>query len=333
MVPELSDIFAGVVGGIIVAFLGWTITQFRQFREKLKFPIEGEYITYFEDIENGKSVTVTSISTIKQKGLKIIGKNIQADGRSWTIDGNIVGTGHIAGVYSADATYDEGVGSFYLKINGDNLDGMWSGYDNKNRITASGRYLFRKKAKIEISSATESDIPNILNLSIPLFGEGYVKDISDFINNKKGVALIARENATIVGYVLAKDCERDESVEIFGNSEKVPADIRHSDWSSTLGLIKTIGILPERQGYGIGEALFKKAELELKQKGVKIVVVPAWITDDKENIDGLMKHFGYIDFLQDNGYWKVQCENEEFHCPMKTEGHCVCGVKFYKKSL
>jgi len=333
MFPAVHDVVAGVIGGIIVALIGWGLTLAKQFYEKKKFPIEGEYLTYFEDIEDGKLVTVTSVTHIKQKGSRIIGNNVLPDGRSWTIDGNIVGTGHVAGVYSADATYDDGVGSFYLKINGDNLDGMWSGYDNENKTTASGRYFFKKKARIKISEAQESDIPSILNLSIPLFGEGYVKDVSDYINNQGGVAFVARENDKVVGYALAKSCEKNDLTSIFATDEKISVDIKHADKDGSLGLIKTIGVSPLRQGHGIGEALFKETESRLKEKGVKIVVVPGWVDNGKTNVEGLMKHFDYSPFMSDPEYWKARCEKEEFQCPNKKGTACVCGIVFFKKSL
>ncbi|WP_430010391.1 GNAT family N-acetyltransferase [Methylophaga lonarensis] len=333
MFPALHDVLAGVIGGIIVALIGWGLTVAKQLYEKKKFPIEGEYLTYFEDMEDGQPVMVTSLTSIKQKGTRIIGKNTLPDGRSWTIDGNIVGTGHVAGVYSADATYDDGVGSFYLKINGDNLDGMWSGYDNENKTTASGRYFFKKKAQITISEATEADIPSILNLSIPLFGEGYIKDVSDYINSQDGAAFVARENDKVVGYALAKRCEKNDLRNLFGEDEKISVDITHADKAGYLGVIKTIGVSPQRQGHGIGEALFKEAESRLKEKGVKIIVVPGWVDNGKTNIDGLMKHFDYSPFMFDPEYWKARCEQEEFQCPNKKGTACVCGIKFYKKSL
>jgi len=79
MLPEISDIIAGVIGGIIVALLAWGITLFHQYRDRKKFPIEGQYITYFEDLKDGLPVTITSLSEIKQKGMKVIGKTSQAD--------------------------------------------------------------------------------------------------------------------------------------------------------------------------------------------------------------------------------------------------------------
>ena len=333
MLPAVHDVVAGVIGGIIVALIGWGLTLAKQYYEKKKFPIAGEYLTYFEDIEDGQLVTITSVTHIKQKGSRIIGKNTLPDGRSWTIDGNIVGTGHVAGVYSADATYDDGVGSFYLKINGDNLDGMWSGYDNENKTTASGRYFFKKKAQVNISEALDSDIPSILNLSIPLFGEGYVKDVSDYIHNKDGVALVAREKDKVVGYTLAKRCEKNDLDNVFGTDEKISVDIKHADKEGSLGLIKTIGVSPQRQGHGIGELLFRETDSRLKAKGAKIVVVPGWDDNGKTNVEGLMKHFDYSPFMFDPEYWKERCEQEEFQCPNKKGAECVCGITFFKKSL
>lgn len=37
MLPEISDIIAGVIGGIIVALLAWGITLFQQYRDRKNF--------------------------------------------------------------------------------------------------------------------------------------------------------------------------------------------------------------------------------------------------------------------------------------------------------
>jgi len=331
--PEVSDIGAGVIGGLIVAFLIWSFTWLKQQYESKKFPVWGEYITYFEDIESGQPVTATSISKLEQKGLRVFGKTTQTDGRTWNLNGNIVGPGHIAGVYSADADYDEGVGSFYLKVNGDNLEGMWSGYDHENKSTASGRYIFRKKASISILTARNEDITSILDFSSHLFGEGYVDDVRNLINDKKAVALVAVENGDIVGFILGKLCMRDEAKILVNSLEKLPADLENSDKEGTLGIIKTLGVTSSRQGHGIGEALFSSAESRLKKLGAKTIIIPAWKNGNIVNIDGLLKHFSYNHFLSDSDYWKGNCENGKFRCPSKSGGKCVCSVEFYKKSL
>lgn len=182
------------------------------------------------------------------------------NGRSWTLEGNIVGGGHIAGVYSADAGFDEGVGSFYLKITGENLEGLWSGYDSVNKTTSSGRYIFNKKTNAAIRDAKPADIPKMLALSTPLFGEGYVSDIRDYANNLRASLMVAEENASIIGFAMGKVFERSEGVKYIGVKTCAPTDVKHSDVEGELGLIKTIGVEHGRQGHGVGELLFRAME-------------------------------------------------------------------------
>jgi len=333
MMSEINDIITGVIGGIIVALIGWGVSIFKQYKGKRRFPVEGEYLTYFEDIEEGSINTVTALSDLKQKGYRVIGKTTMPTGRSWTIDGTILGTGHIAGVYSADASYDEGVGSFYLKINGDILEGMWSGFDHDNKVTSSGRYYFKKKASIIIRNADHNDISHILSISMPLFGEGYLKDIHNFINNKNGISLVAEEKGMMVAFLLGKSCLRDEAKSFFYTNCNIPADVNYSDKEGSLGIIKTIGVKSNRQGHGIGAALFKKAESDLKSSGTKTVIVPAWVIGSEANIRGIMEHFGYHRFMTDLDYWKKECKEEKFKCPAKENDVCVCSLDYYKRSL
>ena len=330
---EISHIITAVIATIIATiFLGIVNWLIQKYKSK-KFPVCGEYITYFDEIKQGQLVTTTSISKLKQKGMRVFGKTTQADRKSWNLEGNIVGSGHITGVYSANEKYDEGVGSFYLKIIDDNLEGFWSGYDNKNKFPASGKYIFRKKAYINILTARNEDITKILDFSSPLFGEGYVDDVRDLINNKNSVALVAVENGDIVGFILGKLCVPDEAKTLINSSEKLPADLENSDKEGALGIIKTLGVASSRQGHGIGGSLFSNAESRLKKLGAKTIIIPAWKSGNIVNIGGLLNQFSYNHFLSDLDYWKSDCEEGKFRCPSKSGEKCVCSVEIYKKSL
>jgi len=340
MFPEVSDILnetiSGMIGGVVVAIFAVLYNLIKNEMQKRKFPIAGEYLTYYEDIVNRKKILVSAKSTLKQKGLKITGTTWLDNNQSWTLDGSILGTGHIAGVYSADSLHDDGVGSFYLKINSTNdLEGIWSGYDNVNRKTSSGRYIFKKIEKIQIVPAELNQVSKILELATELFGYGYVEDVESYIRDTEAFVYVALYKDEIIGFASGRLCEKKSLLDLThdNNHHFLSPDILHSAERGTLGLIKTVGVKKEFQGRGYGSSLLVEIEKALKGININTLIVSAWVDKDKTNIGGVLKQNQYMEMFYDATYWKEDCEKNKFFCPSKVNNVCQCGTRFYKKAI
>ncbi|MBS0234248.1 MAG: GNAT family N-acetyltransferase [Proteobacteria bacterium] len=294
--------------------------------------MSGTYLSFFEDIDKGKRVVVSSVAELKQRGKSISISNELSTGRSWTLDGTILPGGHISGVYSADATFDEGVGTFYLRIQNNDLDGLWSGYDHINRITNSGRYWFRKMKSVDIENAVASDITDILAISTKVFGNGYLGDLDRFIDSPHSSLLVAKSKKKIAGFCLSYLNPKPLEDVVDGYNGPIPDDVMHANNGGRLGLIKSIAVDPRYWRRGVGSRLFSEAENELKRLGAECAIVPAWVYRDTANIGGILKRHGYDFWFWNRTYWKHACENREFTC-VKFDGQCNCSVAFYKRSL
>jgi GNAT superfamily N-acetyltransferase len=340
MLPEVNDILnetiSGLIGGLIVGVFTILYGLIKNEMQKRKFPVAGEYLTYYEDIVNRKKILVSAKSTLKQKGHKITGTTWIDNNQSWTLDGRILGTGHIAGVYSADSLHDDGVGAFYLKITPNNdLEGIWSGYDNVNKKTSSGRYIFKKIENISIVPAKSIHIAKILDLATDLFGYGYVEDIESYIRDTEAFVYVAMYEDKIIGFASGKLCEKKSLLDLIhtNNHHFLSPDILHSSDRGNLGLIKTVGIEKTFQGRGYGTILLLEIEKALKNIGINTLIVSAWVDKDTTNIGGVLKQNQYNEMFYDNSYWKEDCEKNKFFCPSKTGNTCQCGARFYKKSI
>jgi len=340
MLPDLSDILnetiSGIIGGLIVAIIALLYKFIKNEMEKRKFPVAGEYLTYYEDIVNRKKVLISAKSILKQKGHKITGKTWLEKNQSWTLDGSILGTGHIAGVYSADSLHDDGVGSFYLKITPQHdLEGIWSGYDNANKMTSSGRYIFKKIEKITILPAETSQVAKILELATELFGYGYVEDIESYIRDSEAFVYVALLDNKVIGFASGKLCEKQNLLDLTHskNHHLLSPDILHSSERGNLGLIKTVGIKKDFQGRGYGTSLLISIENALKSININTLVISAWVDKNKTNIGGVLVQNQYSEMFYDDTYWKEDCEKNKFFCPSKMNNLCQCGTKFFKKSI
>ena len=326
----VSELLTGALGGLVVTSFGLGIRIHRRRKLERRFPVAGRYISFFEDVENGERVVVPSRAEVTQRGSTIRIVNDTVDGRSWTLDGTILQGGHISGVYSADADYDEGVGSFYLRVAHNLLDGMWSGYDHANRMTTAGRYWFKRMLPVEINNAGQDDVNDILHTSGNAFGYGYTEP-DQAVNDDTHYAIVARVDGEFAGFCFGHVLEADSLQDLIKMDPGiVPDDIRVADKTGRLGLLKTLAIRRKFKGHGIGTRLLEEAEKCLVQRQAMCIVVPAWKVGEEIPIGNLLKRADYAEWLTNESYWKAECNAGEFRC-VARDGTCQCAVSFFRK--
>lgn len=326
----LSEVITGAIGGLVVAIGAFCLALYKRKRFEAMFPVAGRYISFFEDLVDGKQIVMPSVSDIQQKGntLKITTK---VDGsRSWTLTGTIMPGGHVSGVYSADAVYDEGVGSFYLKISKDSLDGMWNGYDHENKITNAGRYWFKKIIELDIRKFRNEDLNDILHTSSNAFGHGYM-DKSDVRNDKTHFAIVCESQDEFCGFCIGSLQPAHSIADLIRmDSGVLPDDVRVADEHGTLGVIKSIVVRRKFRSHGAGTQLVQAAEKELARLGCECILVPAWSKGEKANIANILEGNDYARWVKNDTYWKTDCEQGKFQC-VSFENTCQCSVIFYRK--
>lgn len=325
-----SDLLSGALGGSVVAGFAFVLRIYRRRKLERRFPVQGDYVSFFEDLEHGKTVVVASHARVRQKGAAIRIVNDTQEGRSWTLDGRILPGGHISGVYSADADYDEGVGSFYLKVGQNTLDGMWSGYDHVNKIATAGRYWFKKILPVDIRPARPDDIGDILHTSGNAFGYGYGQP-EQIVNDDRRFAIVAHVEGEFAGFCLGFIETANGVQDLLGTETGIlPDDIRAADEMGRLGILKSIVIRRKFRGHGIGSRLVAAAETSLKQRGATCILVPAWKVDGPPKIANLLERADYAEWISNDHYWRAECEAGDFQC-VAFDGQCRCAVTFYRK--
>ena len=334
--PQLQDIFrevlTGILGGSIVAGGAFLRNVYLRRKVEAKYPIAGDYISFYEDIADGEQIVVKSASRISQKGRAVtLTTTNNKDTRSWTLEGTISPGGHVSGVYSADDVYDDGVGSFYLKISKNNLDGMWNGYDNENKKTSGGRYWFKKLYDIQVSPFKTEHLNDILHTSVNAFGYGYL-DADSIMNDEVRYAIVATVDDEFAGFCLGY-VEREKNLaEITQQSHRiVPDDVRMADDRGSLGVIKSIVVRKKFRGHGVGTSLIKMAEEELIRRSADCILVPAWKMDDGTNIQDILLSLDYSEWFESKNYWRADCDAGKFECVARANDLCRCSVVFYRK--
>lgn len=325
-----TEIIAGTIGGIFVGLFTFIWSFIKRKRAESLFPVEGEYISFFDDTEKGQPVVRRSTSSVRQRGNSVKISTTLSDKRSWSLHGSILPGGHVSGVYSADAIYDEGVGSFYLKIGDGSLEGMWNGYDHENRTISGGRYWFRRRYYPKIRDFKKSDFSHILHTANNAFGRGYFSP-NFIINDRTHFALVAKIDGKFVGYSAGRFAEIDYIHKIkAGQDRPVPLDICHAHEHGKLGIIQSVAIMKKFRGHGIGTDLIIASEEKLKSLDAQAILVPAWQSPSGIHLENILHSLDYSIWFENKSIWTEECETGKFGCPHFKE-KCQCSVIFYRK--
>lgn len=214
-----ENIFIGLLGGIVVSGVGIISAYIKNKIIEKKYPVEGEYITVFEDKEYDNVVNTTALATLKQSGKKITGETWLNNNRKWILEGTLTERGHLHGIYYAEDPLDDGVGNFFLKVSVDrSMIGLWSGYDSVNEIINSGKYLFTPIIKdYFIVNMDTKHIAQVLSIADDELGKSYLdyNEINTYISAPDTyICKVALDKmGSVLGFCINKILTTDELVD------------------------------------------------------------------------------------------------------------------------
>lgn len=323
----LAHITAAIAGGATHhAFSKWK--EWRQRRkEENHFPIEGRYISTFEDEESGKRVERTAIIQLKQYGLKISGETTAGD-KSWFLNGYIDGS-YIFGQYRAVDKYDEGKGVFFLQVKrGGIMEGLWSGYDSENRKITSGHYRFVQAwDSIVIERLNVEQYARAIKVAEKELGDSYIRE-ADF-REGHAVAYGASYNQDICGFCVGRTISMDDfatrHARVYG------AKTRAFEGMSKIGLLSSVAVSSKFKGRGIGTRLAEACAQDLVKDGAKILVVTAWRSKDGTHVEGMALAYGFEEVAVIEKYWHDDSLANKFKCPVCGDPPCLCSAVVYVK--
>lgn len=335
-IPTASDF---VTNFILFIFGGVFGLSYRAIRQRILDEIEnrrmrlsGEFLSFFDDVENGQRIVHRSTSMVRQKGKRIVIKTLNKEGRSWELTGRIHNKMYLIGDYNADDIHDEGIGTFFLELrNRDYFDGFWHGYDHINHTLTGGKYWFIRKMSFELVRAKLSDSAAIVAIINEQLGLGYGQWIIENITDKDVYVIIAKDDTQVYGVGIARMLGKNELSEYLKSAPYDPM-MSFFDQNGIIGVIQTIAVRGKFQKKGIGFTLFSSCEAHLVNKGAKSIIVPAWESAGVINISGILSIKDYEIMGSSEGHWRIGCDSNEFKCPSR-EKECICNCHFYRKMI
>lgn len=319
-----KDVFIGLIGSLITAGVIKLINFVRNKKLNKKYNISGRYITHYEDIIDDKTQMVYAPAKLVQRGMSVTGSTNMGS-TEWEIEGKILDSGYIYGMYSAMGILDKGVGNFFLEMKDERLEGCWSGYDNVNNIVVSGKYQF---IKIDIRKMTVDDVCKVIKIADGELGVGYLGSLDITPDKSEGenyCRLVALSKSKIIGFCLCEYVDIDRLNNKY-HIENVPNWIRKGDM---ICMIKTVAVDKEWQGRGVAETLLDEVFVKMKEHGIKVMTSIGWVKEGHTNIGHLLEKKGMKSAGIIENYWKEDSINTGFICPVCGEPPCKCSAEIF----
>lgn len=297
-----------------------------------RFKITDEYISYYEDVEDGRVVMRRAPVTMRNVLGHIVGKTWFSSSQAWSIRAKMYGKKRLVGTYFAKSDIDDGIGSFFLNVmDANTLEGFWSGYDNANNTITTGKYIFKRKYRnYTIRKASAVDFSSVMKIADEKLGEGYLtkerlekildKDLSDEM-------LVAVENATdkIIAFSLYKHVSYEDAKRLSGDHE-----LRSLTFAKEIGYLATVATRSGYEGLGLASALIEKSMAQMTQKGVHAFFSTAWKHQGIINIGSVLTNFGFKKEVELPKYWYESSLKEGYMCP-QCGNPCTCSCVVYVK--
>lgn len=362
----------GIGAALLVGVGSWAKDRAYDRYLERRYPVAGEYITKFEDEEDGEREVVTAPATLEQSGRSVRGRTTMVgDDREWVLSGQLSTDGYLNGVYYARDPHDRGIGNFFLYIDHDkNMEGLWSGYDEVNKRISSGKYTFTSTLDaFEVGALDPGSIPAVVDIADRELGKGYLDpDLIGRSTDDDGPYFT--RVATVDARFGSDESIADRLAERLLDESPVAAEtvpgfdgfdskvvgfclgavftlpelreylrIDGDDVPSgvahaeRIGVVRTIAVHDEFESQGIGTRLVGDCVSECLSRGATALCSVGWREDGRVNIGGIMDHFGFQRAGEYEEYWREESVEEGYRCDSCGEPPCTCSAVLFTRYL
>lgn len=327
-----TNLLLFVIGAVTATTYKFIASHIRRSAENRRMRLSGEFLSFFEDTEDGQAIIHRSTSNVIQKGAQVEIVNSNRAGRSWNLNGRIHNRMYIIGDYLAHELHDEGIGTFFLEIkNRDLFEGYWHGYDHVNMALTGGKYWFIRRMKFDVLAARADDAPAIVGIITEQLGRGYSPDLTANIGRPDIMTMVARDTDQIYSVGIAYMIPKGDLRNHLGRAPYDPL-MQYFDDNALVGIVQTLAVRKDFQGKGIGFTMFKTLEAALINAGARTIVVPAWDSGTQVNIAGILNANDYTVMGISEHHWQSDCDRGSFRCPVRSDS-CQCHCVLYRRMI
>lgn len=298
-----------------------------------KFQFKGEYITVYEDMDNGRKVLCTAPATLKKSFNRISGNTSFNGAKSWKIRARLYKKKRVAGIYYANGLLDDGFGTLFLEVkNQTTLEGFWTGYDSSNKQISSGKYVFKKVLNnIRFIPSNRQDWAEIYEIASRQLGNDYIsidtlKECENPENSLKCFVAKNKSSKEVLAFAIIDIIDYKKFMEITRGVEVV--DLM---FTNKIGYIKSVAVAPKYEGHGISFKLIDYCIDYFKKNGITKLASTAWKHAGIINIKSLLEKHGFINKTEIPDYWYEDSIKNKYECPQcGNPCHCSCVIYIRK---
>jgi GNAT superfamily N-acetyltransferase len=342
-----ASVIISLVVAVVAAILGAATTQVQRLiqnrRLRRKYPIGGRFVTEYQDVTDTGTITRNGEATLGWKRDHISGEDLNTEeGRAWKLEGTMDATGFLAGIYRADDPYDTGNGTFFLRIEGRDMYGLWAGYDSVNRQVVSGNYTFRQRPDGAVRRATPDEAGRVVALLGDALGESYVDlgTVEEAITGDGTATCLVEIDSSnrllgaVTCYIVTPD-----SLDRFLPEDQgdLVNSLRVCKFNTLIGLLRSLAVAPNYRRRGVATDLTEACITWCAEHGASTMMTFAWLphTDPQQampQLTGVLKHAGFTLVETIDNYWTQDSQSKRYQCPV-CGPTCTCAAAVYARAI
>lgn len=346
IIGSAASVIVPLAVAVAAAILGAATTQILHLiqnrRLRLRYPIGGRFVTVYEDVTGTGKITRNGEATLSWKHGHVSGEDLNEEGRTWKLEGTVDAAGFLAGIYRADNPYDTGNGTFFLTIEGRDMNGLWAGYDSQNHQVVSGTYTFRQCPDGTIRRATPDEAERVVALLGDALGEFYVDlgTVGEAIAGDGTATCLVKIDTSnrllgaVTCYIVTPD-----SLDRFlpeGQGDLVNR-LRVCKFNKSIGLLRSIAVAPNDRRRGVATDLTGACITWCAEHGASTMLTFAWLphTDSQQavpQLSGVLQHTGFTRVETIDNYWTQDSQSKHYQCPV-CGPTCTCAAAVYTKAI
>jgi len=312
-----------------ISILGLAVTRIRDYSVERRYPVAGVYACEYEDETPDGAQTIKARASLHQRGLRVWGTTTDvSDGRSWNIEARVA-HGRLSGTYTAEDPNDDSVGGLFLNIVGrGQLEGLWTGFDTRNKKISSGAYMFsRTRDDVVVRKMCPTDTDETLSLLGESLGRRYItrEELVTYAEDSQGrFALVAIVKGRLVAALTAEVLSPEQFLETLPKDREpdVRTMLRGLEFHR-IGLIKSVAVSRRVRRQGVGTRIVAAAQAECWRRGTTTLLSIGWTDADGCHIGGVLAGLGFTDLGHFSHFWLEDSTAKGYECP--TCGHpCKC---------
>jgi GNAT superfamily N-acetyltransferase len=279
---QVNFVVAVIIG---VLSLCWAVTirRIKRFAFQRKHRVAGAYLSYFEDLQEGRTVWVKAPLRVCQRGTEITADGLdQLKGRNTDTRATVSPDGSILGTYGRHNPNDSAKGVVFLDpdpVSAGLYRGFYAGYDSTLRRLVSGRYVWRRLLRPRIAPITQ-DMPE-QNVCRALLGDclssRYTAEVmlDNAVAGRDGKLLLAAwSQERVVGAILV---DFQPVLDLSHLEHRMSAGERRANLAiHCTSTILALAVLEEARNRGVATALIRAATEQVQRRNCTALLATVW---------------------------------------------------------